>query len=76
MKKTTIVWNKLEVSPLVNGEAKVILDGEEIGSISRAAERRNWYWSTVQGQPYGGGKTITNAAKAVAIGYCLLNQIR
>jgi len=73
MTPETRILKQLQVGAFVDGEAKVVLNGQEIATITRD---NGFYWTTVQGQPYGGGKTITNATKAVAIGYCLLNQIR
>jgi hypothetical protein len=75
MKQTTAILKRLQVSPFEAGQATVTLDGQEIGRIEREPTRRNWYWSTVEGRPWGGGKTITNATKAIAVGYCCIKQL-
>lgn len=71
MTPETRILKQLQVAAFVDGEAKVTLNGEEIASIVRD---RGFYWTTVQGRPYGGGKTIANATKAAAIGYYMLNR--
>lgn len=71
MTPETRILKQLQVAAFVDGEAKVTLNGEEIASIARD---RGFYWTTVLGCPYGGGKTITNATKAAAIGYYLLTR--
>jgi len=71
MTPETRILKQLQVGAFVDGEAKVVLNGQEIATITRD---NGFYWTTVQGRPYGGGKTITNATKAAAIGYYLLNR--
>ena len=56
-----------------NGEALVFLNKQPIGKLTRTP---GWIWATVLETSWGGGRTLTNALRAVAVGYVNLTAVQ
>ncbi len=67
MKQSTAVLKRSEVGEMRNGKAPVSLDGQVIGSIEQ--ESRSFYGAFINGHAAGGGRTIENAKRSLAINY-------
>lgn len=69
MKASTAILKRLVVSEKSLGQFDVSLDGQVIGSIER--ERPGFYGAFVGEQAAGGGRTLDNAKRSIAVNYCV-----
>lgn len=68
----TVIRKQLTVSEWTpDNEALVNLNGQPIGRLVRTP---GWIWATVLDTSWGGGRTISNALRAIAMGYVQLTQ--
>lgn len=69
MKASTAILKRLQVSEMQDGKALVSLDGQVIGSIER--ESRCFFGAFIDGHAAGGGRTVENAKRSIAVNYCV-----